>query len=92
MVKNVPSPAQPLNSSTECRGACYGQCVDDPCGVDATIVPKLHNLEEAVAHTFSDQNEGVKGMCVCVCEMSVNSQMDRHLRVLSLRVSFTGKF
>ena len=45
LVEKVSLPAQPMNSSTECRCAGYGSCVDRWC-VDATVVPHLDNLKE----------------------------------------------
>lgn len=59
MVDKDPSPTQPLNSLTQCRGACYGPCVDRR-GVDAIVVPHLDNWRKPLAFTVSDQDDGVQ--------------------------------
>ena len=58
LMEKAPSPSQPLNSSTKCRGAGYGPCMDQR-GVDDTVVPHLDNWRKPLACTVSNQDDGV---------------------------------
>ena len=59
LVEKVPSPTQPLNSSTEYRGAVYGPCVNRQ-DVDATVVPHLNNETNSLTCIISILIEGVQ--------------------------------
>ena len=65
LVEKVPSPAQPQNSLTGCRGAGYDMCVDRR-GVDATVIQHFANAWKPLVYTVSElidrvQDERGKG-------------------------------